>query len=154
ILQTLRALRPKRRGCLRLLLIERLPLDRLGKGGEGTAVVHRGLSALGLELVQDLCELRDLGLVQAQPERQEPERSPDSEGSAAERGLDSLALAVGWGCLAANDVSAACVRATVGSVTSVLPPMHHRWSHRVLLSPGRFAPGGSIPWAPCLTDAL
>src|SRR5712672_3044689 len=65
-------------------LVERLQPDGIGERRDGAPIVHRGLSALRLQLVEDLRELSDLLLAEVQLVGQEPERPPDSECAGAE----------------------------------------------------------------------
>jgi hypothetical protein len=53
------------------------------KCGDGAMPIDLGLGALGLELVQDLCELADLALVESELVHQEAQRAPDAKSASA-----------------------------------------------------------------------
>jgi hypothetical protein len=55
------------------------PADRVGQQRERAAIVHRGLRALGAQLVDDRGQLLDLRLVEPELPRQEAQRSPHAE---------------------------------------------------------------------------
>ena len=118
--------------------------------GKVPAIVHRGLGALGLQLVEDLGELGDLLFAQVQLVGEEPERPADPESAGAE----VLSRAAPRTRLPARSAFT-CVRAFAVSAAvpaRVLPPPHHAWVHCFLQLAGAHPlPAGTQAWAPCLT---
>src|SRR5581483_7112990 len=103
------------------------------------AVVDAGLRPLGLQLAKNLGQLRDLGLLELQPMRQKPQRTPDAKRAAVIR------VAIGLSVPLAAPAHLGTASATCGLATGrtrVSPPWNESCVHCLLLSRGLFAPGG------------
>ncbi len=141
VAQALGALHPQIAAFLRARLVELLEAQRVRERGHRAAVVHRGLGALRLQLVEDLGELRHLLFAEVQLVGEKAQRPAHAESAAAE--LVACAAAPRTG-LPARGI--ACVRAFAAAVlpARLLPPPHHAWVHFFSSSPGRFAPGRGL----------
>src|SRR5207302_9720196 len=131
-------------------LVERVEPESVGERGHRAPVVHGRLGTLGLQLVEDLRQLRDLLFAQVQLVREEPERPADAERAAAEVIPGTAAPRT---CL---PTAFAGVRAFAAAAlpARVLPPPHHAWVHRFLQLAGACrSRRGLQAWAPCLTPS-
>jgi len=71
-------------GLRRLGAVERVLAECVGEGARGTAVVHRRLGAFRLQVIEDLCELGDLRLLQLELPCEEAKGPAYPEGATAE----------------------------------------------------------------------
>src|SRR5438105_7743312 len=119
--------------------VELLEAQPVGERGHRAAIVHRRLGAFGLQLVEDLRQLRDLLLVEVELVGEEPQRPPDAEGAASAEVVTAVSPRSGLPAF-----TLACARAFAAAVPAarVLPPPHHAWVHASSNSPRLFAPGG------------
>src|SRR5207253_5161127 len=120
--------------------------------GHGAAIVHRGLGALGLELVEDLRQLLDLLLLEIQLVGEKPQRPAHAE-SAASAEVVTAAMPPA-SCLPRAGLTAFVRSRTFAAAVPprVLPPPEHAWIHCFLrLAGARRARRGLQTWAPCLT---
>src|SRR5262249_19035128 len=60
--------------------VERVSGDRVSKLGKRSPVIHLGLSPLGLDLIEDPDQGRDLFFVKVELMREEPQRASHAEG--------------------------------------------------------------------------
>src|SRR5262249_16694967 len=105
----------------------------VGEGRKRAAMIDRGLGPLGLDLVEDLRELPDLGLVEAETVGQEAQRPAHAEVAAAEAEGARVVLA-GHCVLPAFESATAAVRAETGAGMALgaapgLPVGHESWVH-------------------------
>ena len=155
VAQALRALHPQDSGVGRLESVELVEAERVREARGHAAVVHGGLGALGLQLVEDLRQLLDLRLVEVQPVGEEPQRAPDAESAAA---ADIVPVApVEAEAFAGRSVAG--MRPATPVTASIPQPMQHSWVHGLPLSPRQCAPGGycsrvgTMPHAPLQPNA-
>ena len=87
--QLCRTLNPALAGASGLGGVKRVAGHCVGKLRECSAIIHLGLSSLGLDVVEDPDQSRDLLLVEVELVCKEPERPPDTKGRPA---LESIGV--------------------------------------------------------------